>query len=115
MVRGTPSMCVDAFLLLHEMAPSAMQAYASSLHLHAATEAERRVLSPYFLYLAVGQEMMGSRYWFFTVNELGQMDIGAQLDYIDRQKREELLPDKTRLQQEGAKPSRKRAHRPSLR
>ena len=56
--------------------------------------------------------MQGSRYWFFTVNELGQKDIGAQLDFIDRKKRQELLSDKQRLQQGDNK--RKRPHRPSL-
>ena len=62
---------------------------------------------------AAGKEMQGSRYWFFTVNELGQKDIGAQLDFIDRKKRQELLSDKQRLQQGDNK--RKRPHRPSLR
>ena len=97
------------------MSFSAVQANAASVVVHATAEPETRFPFALRVYVIAGQEMMGSRYWFFTVNELGQMDIGAQLDYIDRQKREELLPDKTRLQQEGGKPSRKRAHRPSLR
>ena len=29
-----------------------------------------------------GQEMMGPGYWHFTVNELGEKDIAAQLDHI---------------------------------
>lgn len=103
--------------LIRLMSSSAVQANAAFVVVHATAEPETSYQTPFALrvYVIAGQEMMGSRYWFFTVNELGQMDIGAQLDYIDRQKREELLPDKTRLQQEGGKPSRKRAHRPSLR
>lgn len=61
-----------------------------------------------------GEEMNGMKYWHFTVNELGQMDIGAQLDYIDATKRRELLPDSTASQQ-GLRASRKRPHRTALR
>ena len=34
--------------------------------------------------------MMGAAYWHFTVNELGEKDMAAQLDHIDATKRAEL-------------------------
>ena len=34
--------------------------------------------------------MMGAAYWYFTVNELGEKDMAAQLDHIDAIKRAEL-------------------------
>ncbi len=34
--------------------------------------------------------MMGAAYWHFTVNELGEQDIAAQLDHIHTVKCDEL-------------------------
>ena len=38
----------------------------------------------------VGKEEIGAQYWNFTVNELGQKDIAAQVDHIHAVKCDEL-------------------------